>query len=60
MRPLLNMYAIPYLRVKSYSSTIQFYSLHSNNKRTAVRVVLIASAFFTTHHGPPLRPLSSG
>ena len=60
MRPLLNMYAIPYLRVKSYSSTIQFYSLRPPKKRTAVRVVLIASAFFTTHHSPPSLPLSSG
>ena len=25
MFPLLNMYPIPYFRVKSYSSTIQFY-----------------------------------
>ena len=32
MRPLLNIYAIPYLRVKSYSSTIQFYSSLQTHK----------------------------
>ena len=41
MFPLENMYPIPYLRVKSYSSTIQFYASSPPLAITAVRLTLM-------------------
>lgn len=52
MLPLLNMYPIPYFRVKSYSSTIQFYSSPRLVTLTAVRVTCTWFAGTTTPHAP--------